>query len=53
MKIVKSKVREELDGLRASSDFFDALENAITALINDAKKRAKENGRKTLRPYDV
>ena len=51
--IVKSAVRAKLKGMRASEDFFKALDKAVEALIASAVKRAKANGRKTVRGHDV
>lgn len=53
--IVQSKVKEAVkaQGLRTDSSLPDALNDKIVALIADAAKRAKENGRGTLRPYDL
>jgi hypothetical protein len=53
--IVQSKVKEAVKGLelRMDSTLPDALNEKIAALLADAAKRAKENGRGTLRPYDL
>jgi histone H3/H4 len=53
--IVQSKVKEAVKGLdlRMDSSLPDALNEKITALLEDAANRAKENGRGTLRPYDL
>lgn len=53
--IVQSKVKEAVkaQGLRTDSSLPDALNEKIVAMIADAAKRAKENGRGTLRPYDL
>ncbi len=53
--IVQSKVKDVVKGLelRMDSTLPDALNERITALLKDAAKRAKENGRGTLRPYDL
>ncbi len=53
--IVQSKVKEAVkaQGLRTDSSLPDALNDKIVAMIADAAKRAKENGRGTLRPYDL
>jgi hypothetical protein len=40
-------------GLRCASDTMEALNNKISALLTDAAKRCKENGRSTLRPCDL
>ena len=53
--IVQSKVKEAVkgQGLRMDSNLPDALNTKIAALIRDAANRAKQNGRGTLRPYDL
>ena len=49
MKIVQSKVRKAIKGMRASPGFFTALDKKVDALIREAVARAKGNKRKTLR----
>jgi len=39
--------------INVSGDFYGALDVAVRSLINSAEKRATDNGRKTLRPYDL
>lgn len=53
--VVQSKVKEAVkaQGLRMDSSFPDALNAKINKLVEAAAKRAKENGRGTLRPYDL
>lgn len=51
--VVKSAVRAKLRGMRASADFFKALDKAVEKLVAEAVKRAKANGRKTVRGYDL
>lgn len=51
--VVKSAVRSHIKGMRASGDFFTALDKAVGMKIERAIARAKANGRKTLRPADV
>jgi len=51
--VVKSAVRTRLKGMRASSDFFDALDKHLADELTKAVARAKANGRKTLRPEDL
>ena len=53
MLIVRSKIKSVVDDLNVSGDFGDALNEKVIALIKDAAKRTKENGRKTLKPYDL
>lgn len=53
--VVQSKVKEAVKGLelRMDSNLPDALNEKIAAMLAEAGKRAKENGRGTLRPYDL
>ncbi|MCD6371218.1 MAG: DUF1931 domain-containing protein [Candidatus Aenigmarchaeota archaeon] len=51
--VVKSAVRKLIKGMRVSGDFFKALDKKIAELVKGATKRAKANGRKTLRGYDL
>jgi hypothetical protein len=50
---VKSAVRGQLKGMRASEDFFKALDKQIAAQVAAAVTRAKGNGRKTCRGCDI
>ena len=40
-------------GINVSGEFYSALDEAVRELISVAEKRASDNGRKTLRPYDL
>ncbi len=51
--IVKSAVRGLLKGMRASEDFFTSLDTTVGMKVKKAIERAKGNGRKTLRGYDL
>ena len=53
--VVTSKVKDAVKGedLRMSGDVPDALDNKVREMVKDAAKRAKENGRGTLRAYDL
>ncbi len=53
--VVQSKVKEAVkaNGLRMDSTFPDALNAKISQMLAEAAKRAKDNGRGTLRPYDI
>ena len=51
--VVKSAVRSALKGMRASGDFFKALDKHLSEELGKAIARAKANGRKTLRPEDL
>lgn len=50
---VKSAVRGQLKGMRASEDFFKALDKQVAATVASAVARAKGNGRKTCRGCDL
>jgi histone H3/H4 len=51
--IVKSAVKEKLDGQNVASDFYDALDQEVAELVEDAARRAGENDRKTVQPRDL
>ena len=53
--IVQSKVREVVkeNGANMSGDFADALSSKVKEMITQAINRAKANGRKTVRNYDL
>lgn len=51
--IVKSAVRDELDDTNVAADFFDALDDEVAAVIDDAAGRADANDRKTVQPRDL
>jgi histone H3/H4 len=41
------------DGFRISEEFYRELDREVHEMIEQATKRAKKNGRKTLKPYDL
>ena len=51
--IVKAAVKEELDDMNVASDFYDALDEEVEELLQDAARRADENDRKTVQPRDL
>jgi histone H3/H4 len=51
--IVRSKVKSAVKGMRFSGDFYNALDKSVDSLIKAAAKRAKDNGRATVRPCDL
>ncbi|MCD4759926.1 DUF1931 domain-containing protein [archaeon] len=53
MLVVKSKIKEQTEGLNVAGDFADALDNEIKALIKKAVERCKANGRKTCQARDL
>lgn len=50
--VVRSKIKDCTD-LNVASNFADALSEKVRALIAEAEKRSKANGRKTLKPEDL
>ena len=55
MLLVTSKTKVALKGKKynVSSDTFDALNEYMYWLIEQAQKRCAANGRKTIKPHDI
>ena len=53
--VLKSKVKEAISkgGCRSSGDIFDALNATVKYYLDEAVKRAKANGRQTVRGHDI
>jgi len=53
--IVRSKIGDYVKSknMQMGSDTYDALSTKVQASIDDAIKRCTDNGRKTLKPYDL
>lgn len=51
--IVKSAVKNALDENNVSADFYEALDDEVTELLEDAARRAEANDRKTVQPRDL
>lgn len=51
--IVRSKVKENAEGMNVSSDFAEALDVEAKKLIKRAIERAKLNKRSTIQPRDL
>jgi histone H3/H4 len=51
--IVKAAIKEELDDHNVSSDFYEALNEEVSELLEDAGDRAEANDRKTVQPRDL
>lgn len=51
--IVKSAVKEALDDHNVAADFYEALDDEVTELIDEAAQRAEANDRKTVQPRDL
>ncbi len=55
MLVVQSKIKEELKkmGVNVAGDFAEALSKHVAHHLKEAAERAKANGRKTVRGYDI
>lgn len=51
--IVKAAVKEAMDEQNVAADFYDALDEQVGELIDEAAARADANGRKTVQPRDL
>ena len=51
--IVKTGVKDALDGYNVSAEFYDALDAEVAELLEDAAQRADANDRKTVQPRDL
>ena len=51
--IVKAAVKEALDDMNVASDFYDALDEEVDQLLENAARRADDNDRKTVQPRDL
>ena len=51
--IVKAAVKEALDDKNVASYFYDALDEEVSELLEDAARRAEANDRKTVQPRDL
>ncbi|TAJ16215.1 MAG: DUF1931 domain-containing protein [Planctomycetota bacterium] len=52
MIISKSRTKA-CASINVAGDFYSALDAKVREMIGRAEKRASDNGRKTLRPYDL
>ena len=51
--VVQAAVKEELGDNNVSSDFYDALDEEVADLLENASRRASGNDRKTVQPRDL
>ncbi|MEI6731122.1 MAG: DUF1931 domain-containing protein [archaeon] len=51
--IIKSKIKSAVPDLNVSSDVPEALNKKVLAILDEASKRAKLNGRRTLQAKDL
>ena len=53
MIISKTRTKELVTKCNVSGEFYEALDKKVRELIAAAEQRALDNGRKTVRPYDL
>ena len=53
MLVVKSKVKEVVEGFNVSGDFSDGLNEVLVSMVEQASRRAEANGRKTIGARDL
>ena len=51
--IVKAAVKDALSDNNVSAEFYDALNEEVAELLDDAAERAEANDRKTVQPRDL
>ena len=51
--IVQSAVKDQLTENNVAADFYDALDEEVNQLLQDAAQRAQDNDRKTVQPRDL
>ncbi len=51
--IIKSKIKDAVDGLNVSSDVPEELNKKVQELLEEAAWRAKANNRRTLQAKDL
>jgi len=51
--VVRSKIKGAAKGMNVAGDFAEALSQRVEQLIQDAARRAKDNGRATVKARDL
>lgn len=51
--VVKAAVKDALEEKNVAGDFYEALDEEVEELIEEAAERADANGRKTVQPRDL
>lgn len=51
--IVNSGVKEALSDHNVSADFYEALDQRVAELLDEAAERADANDRRTVQPRDL
>lgn len=51
--VVRSKIKDFVGDMNVGGDFAEALSQRVAQLIKDASRRAKDNGRSTVKARDL
>ncbi len=51
--VVRSKIKDVAKNMNVAGDFADELSKKVEGLIKDAARRAKDNGRATVKARDL
>ena len=51
--VIKSKIKSAVPDLNVAGEVADALNDKVLAILEEASKRAKANGRRTLQARDL
>ena len=51
--IVQSTVKEQLEDMNVAAEFYDALDEEVDSLLEQAAQRAQDNDHKTVQPRDL
>ena len=51
--IVKAAIKEVFSEMNVSADFYDALDEEVSALLDDVSERAEKNDRETVQSRDL
>ena len=51
--IVRSRVRDAVDGMNVAAEVADALNKKVIKILSEAVERAKANGRRTIQARDL
>ncbi|ODR80225.1 DUF1931 domain-containing protein [Haladaptatus sp. W1] len=50
---MKPAVKDQLEGHNVASVFYDALDEEVASILDNASRRAEENDRKTVQARDL
>ncbi|MDO8628374.1 MAG: DUF1931 domain-containing protein [Nanoarchaeota archaeon] len=51
--VVRSKIKDAAKNMNVAGDFAEELSKKVEVLVKDAMRRAKENGRATIKARDL